>query len=401
MYNNSPAPRLQGPNAAPENNFPFSDEQYAVIIANLEPIGSKPNDNEEVGEIVAAPKRSCMTLEPIDRARKYLLSVPPAVSGQGGHRQTFAAALALTQGFCLEYATSLALLSEWNCRCSPPWSECELAHKITDASKAQSNKPRGWLFNELSPTYAPIPKPITIPATVKRRPVEWPIMRDGFICEIAAVARMRGLGLDGITKAQTDGLLRFGSWQGYLAWFVTDPGAPFRIAQARRMDGQPWEQLTGKPKAWTICEAGMDRAKWPVGISLASGKSSIALCEGGPDLLAAYHFCTVEQADAVCQPVCQLGAGMEIHSEALPLFAGKHVRIFPDADSAGNKAARKWARQLKDNGATVDWYNYSGCTTADGQPVKDLNDLARMSADRFETHKKLEIIMPRGGNHGN
>jgi hypothetical protein len=50
MNSNLPAPILQVPIAKPENNFPFTDAEYTVIIANLEPIGSTPDATEDKGD---------------------------------------------------------------------------------------------------------------------------------------------------------------------------------------------------------------------------------------------------------------------------------------------------------------------------------------------------------------
>ncbi len=82
----------------------------------------------------------------IDRARKYLDKVPPAISGSGGHGQTFHAACVLVQGFALERGAALELLSEWNQTCQPPWSNGELEHKIDDALEAEG--PRGNLLEQ-------------------------------------------------------------------------------------------------------------------------------------------------------------------------------------------------------------------------------------------------------------
>jgi hypothetical protein len=81
----------------------------------------------------------------IDRARKYLCKLPPAVSGQGGHNATFHAACVLVLGFELGQSDALALLSEWNSKCSPPWSERDLEHKVHDAAKRPGK--RGYLRN--------------------------------------------------------------------------------------------------------------------------------------------------------------------------------------------------------------------------------------------------------------
>jgi putative DNA primase/helicase len=85
-----------------------------------------------------------------DRAKKYLTKIPPAVSGAGGHDQTFHAACVLVQGFSLERETALSLLREWNQTCQPPWSERELTHKIDSALKQPGE--RGYLIGDDRPS---------------------------------------------------------------------------------------------------------------------------------------------------------------------------------------------------------------------------------------------------------
>ena len=72
----------------------------------------------------------------IERARRYLAKMPPAITGQHGHDQTFAVACTLVQGFGLSVAEAAPLFAEYNARCSPPWSEHDLAHKLADADRA-------------------------------------------------------------------------------------------------------------------------------------------------------------------------------------------------------------------------------------------------------------------------
>jgi hypothetical protein len=80
------------------------------------------------------------------RAKEWLAKVPGAVSGQGGHDQTFTAAVGLVHGFALSEDDALRLLADdYNPRCMPPWSEKELRHKITDAATKPHDKPKGWL----------------------------------------------------------------------------------------------------------------------------------------------------------------------------------------------------------------------------------------------------------------
>jgi hypothetical protein len=87
-----------------------------------------------------------------DRVRKralaYLATLPPAISGQGGHRATFRAALALVRGFCLDDGEAYAALAtDYNSRCDPPWTPKELVHKITQA-RASTRVGYGWLLHD-------------------------------------------------------------------------------------------------------------------------------------------------------------------------------------------------------------------------------------------------------------
>lgn len=76
-----------------------------------------------------------------DRIYKYLLQCPGAVAGQNGHIATFSVAHVLVWGFCLPRDEALEYLREYNLRCSPPWTEGELAHKIDSAIDSCN---RGW-----------------------------------------------------------------------------------------------------------------------------------------------------------------------------------------------------------------------------------------------------------------
>lgn len=75
-----------------------------------------------------------------ERARAYVARIDPAISGSGGHAQTFAAARAIA-GFVakgLPRSEAWALFVQYNGRCSPPWSERELEHKFDDALRAHT-----------------------------------------------------------------------------------------------------------------------------------------------------------------------------------------------------------------------------------------------------------------------
>jgi hypothetical protein len=67
------------------------------------------------------------------RAAAYLDRCDPAISGSGGHAQTFRVAQALVRGFALDDGTAYRLLARWNERCQPPWDERALRRKLSQA----------------------------------------------------------------------------------------------------------------------------------------------------------------------------------------------------------------------------------------------------------------------------
>jgi hypothetical protein len=72
----------------------------------------------------------------VERARKYVSRIPGAVSGSGGHNDTFHVACVLVKDFVLSIDQAFEVISEWNATCVPEWSEHELRHKINSALKA-------------------------------------------------------------------------------------------------------------------------------------------------------------------------------------------------------------------------------------------------------------------------
>jgi hypothetical protein len=80
----------------------------------------------------------------LEIARDIISSLPPAISGQGGHPATFRAACECVR-LGLSDGDALSLLQEFNRRsCSPPWTEKELRHKLTDARRAAGGQVRRW-----------------------------------------------------------------------------------------------------------------------------------------------------------------------------------------------------------------------------------------------------------------
>ena len=101
-----------------------------------------------------APSRPRSNDHDLTRATKYLDAMPPAISGQGGHDQTYAAATVMVHGFGLDSGNALTLLMErYNPRCEPPWTERELKHKVEDAASKPHDKAYRWLADSTIATW--------------------------------------------------------------------------------------------------------------------------------------------------------------------------------------------------------------------------------------------------------
>ncbi len=104
----------------------------------------------------------------VDRARKYLAKIPPAVSGQSGHNATFHAACVLVLGFELPESDATALMMEWNLGCQPPWSARDIGRKVREAAKQGGS--RGYLKNTAPANWSKIRVPSYSAPTVKAEP---------------------------------------------------------------------------------------------------------------------------------------------------------------------------------------------------------------------------------------
>lgn len=115
---------------------------------------------------MSLPNPIVLSVSTMDRALKraaaYLRKVPPAISGQGGSRQTFNAAVALVRGLALDEESAYRLLVEhYNPRCEPPWSETELRHKVRYAARALRVQRGSLLASDASAAEQPaIERPI-------------------------------------------------------------------------------------------------------------------------------------------------------------------------------------------------------------------------------------------------
>ena len=81
----------------------------------------------------------------LERARRYLSALPPAITGSHGDVHTFRVCCRLVRGFALDDDQALFLLQEWNATCQPPWSERELLEKVSRARR-YGGEPIGGLL---------------------------------------------------------------------------------------------------------------------------------------------------------------------------------------------------------------------------------------------------------------
>ncbi len=215
-------------------------------------------------------------------------------------------------------------------------------------------------------------------ARVAKLKPQLPDLRPLTTAEMDGIANQRGwLCITGMKQLSQRGLLWFANVRDngtdWPAWLITD--ASRRNAQARRLDGKEWSRIAAKAKTLPGCEA-----SWPIGAADIGCRPIVLLVEGGPDLLASLYCVGWESftVEAVA-PVCMAGAGHSIPADALPLFAGKHVRICPHNDAKGMQAGERWVAQLYRAGAArVSRYTFEGLKTPDGEPGKDLADFARL-----------------------
>jgi len=183
-----------------------------------------------------------------------------------------------------------------------------------------------------------------------------------------AASASRGLPQCAFGKAESLGIMRYGSARGHDAWILSDREG--RIHEARRIDGQPFPAIGAKADA--CCSPGGKR--WPVLSDMLPDypTAAVLLTEGAPDLLTGIAL--VNEAVANVIPAGMLGSA-SIHPAALPRFQGRRVLITADPGAKGGETAKQWAAQLRSVGCQC---------SAMQHPEHDLNDLYRsIGGDRL------------------
>lgn len=195
--------------------------------------------------------------------------------------------------------------------------------------------------------------------------------------------------MEGLQWAQDRGVLVFGRWYGAEVYGVKDVSG--RVMEIRKLDGSMFQAGGGLAERKSHAIKGSQK-RWPVGIQEAAQCPMIKLVEGIPDFLAAHQVVIEESRQGCVAPVGMLCASVSIADQALRLFKGRHVRMFPHADDAGVKAAKKWSEQLKAAGvAKMDFFDFARVKTAPEEHVKDLCDLIGWRKGRPEYESKLLV----------
>jgi hypothetical protein len=221
---------------------------------------------------------------------------------------------------------------------------------------------REWLRERLGIDYhdhGPVTAP-SKPATAPQAPksIDWPAeLVEGTQPTWEAFAKHRGLTFPAVHAMVQSGILRFCKLpDGSKCYVVTD--GSHRAAEIRRLDGKPF----GESKAYPL--RGVMKS-WLPGLELlkqAPKTTAVLITEGATDLLSAIDIYSRYRRHhggmQSWQPVALLGATCRtLHGEAEALIRGRHVRIVPDGDPAGDAMADHWTGLLRKIGCHVDVVN--------------------------------------------
>ena len=221
----------------------FPSELY---LRKKQPVISEVNDRH-----METPPQGAGRPDAYERARMYLASCDAAISGQGGHNATLHAAHALVVGFALDDVAALGLLmSDFNPRCVPPWTEKELRHKV-ESALANPQKPMGYLLAADSADFkaTPLPPPMEARAADQGGKIAPPppgmSPLDGFAARYARRLSLADFP-DPVPEDENPRALFKGGWlrKGGGALFVSVSGAGKSVAATQFAAcfalGRPW-----------------------------------------------------------------------------------------------------------------------------------------------------------------
>ena len=308
-----------------------------------------------------------MQISIIDRARRYIAQMATSLQGANGSAAIFAAAVVLIRGFHLSHQEALVLLREWNeSKAIPLWSERELIAKLESAAK-DGKMAYGHLLNDddrgrtkgstskapASLTEAPAARMGYAAADLRRAAAvlhSAPKLRHLILLECGKLAYLRNLPLAAVDIACQN--RRVAMDDSRPDCYVLTDGRGFR--QYRRWDGQSFRHR-GKS----------DNLKG----SLAKGFLTLGNRKLDPDdvvflLEGAIGLLELEAIQWLCAPHARRWYMVAAHSaastfaadpELLNAIAGHHVRIMPDHNETGKKAAKAWRDEVRAVGCSFDF----------------------------------------------
>jgi hypothetical protein len=195
--------------------------------------------------------------------------------------------------------------------------------------------------------------------------IQWPFdLLEGSERTWEQFADKRGYSYSATWMMVQSGVLRFGKLKNKVCYIVTDNER--RSAEIRKVNGRTF---FGDRKQFPL--RGVDKS-WPIGAALVGQQEDLFVCEGATDLLAAfdsYYSYRKAGGERLWQPVGFLGSKVRHLDDDLRLrMRGRHVRLCPDGDEAGDDAREAWTKLFNDAGASVDC-----CEMPQG---RDLSDVA-------------------------
>ena len=161
------------------------------------------------------------------------------------------------------------------------------------------------------------------------------------------------------------------------AWILTDNVR--KSAQARRLDGRPWE---GDGYAFKSKSLRADAAH-PPGLAdiVEQNRAGVLLCEGEPDALAALLCVWLADASPRVGVLALPGASRPLPASVTDQLRGRRVRIVRQNDEAARRSTLAWLESLAVAGIAADVQPLDGTRDASGNLAKDLADLCRRPAE--------------------
>jgi hypothetical protein len=227
---------------------------------------------------------------------------------------------------------------------------------IRHAIAGDHRQVRDWITERIGIDHIGPARPSTRPTKAQEPPkaIAWPgEILEGTTETWKAFARIKGITFPAVWTAVKVGILRFTVIDGVKCYILTDNAR--RAAEIRHIDGKQF----GKAKAYPL--AGVDK-RWLPGADLlrsAPPTTSVLVTEGATDLLTAIdlysRYRRKNGGRQSWQPIAILGAGCKvIDDQCAEWIRGRHVRLVPDADDAGDRMRDHWTELFRNLGCPVD-----------------------------------------------